>query len=69
MKLPPILQKLHEKVTWRMYKSRFVENVLIAKVTDDNGVEQDCIYCTIIRNAVLFACIGGVFGFILGRLL
>lgn len=69
MKLPLILQKLHDKVTWKMYNSRFVENVLIAKITDDDGEEKDCIYCTIIRNAVLFSCIGGVLGFILGRLL
>lgn len=67
MKLPPILQKLHDKVTWIMYNSRFVENVLIAKVENEQGEERDCIYCTIIRNAVLFSCIGGVLGFVLGR--
>lgn len=52
-----------------MSESWFVENILIAKVTEDDGTEYDCIYCTIIRNAVLFACIGFIFGLAFGWLL
>lgn len=66
MKLNPILQKIHDKVTYLMSESKFVENVLIAKVTDDDGTEYDCIYCTILRNAVLFTCIGFIFGILVG---
>lgn len=69
MKLPFILQKIHEKVTHKMSKSKFVEHFLIATVEDDNGDIYDCIYCTIIRNALLFGCIGLVSGFIFGWLL
>lgn len=69
MRLPSILRKIHEKVTTKMSESWFVENVLIAKVTGDDGTEYDCIYCTIIRNAVLFTCIGGIFGLVFGWLL
>lgn len=68
MRLPPILQKIHEKVTTLMSQSWIVENILIAKVTTDDG-EYDCIYCTILRNAVLFACIGFVVGLFFGWLL
>lgn len=69
MRLNPILRKIHEKVTTKMSESWFVENVLIAKVTEDDGTEYDCIYCTILRNAVLFMCIGCIFGVLLGYLL
>ena len=69
MRLPPILRKIHEKVTTKMSESWFVENILIAKVTEYDGTEYDCIYCTIIRNAVLFACIGFIFGSVFGWLL
>lgn len=69
MKLTPILRKIHEKVTTKMSESWFVENVLIAKVIEDDGTEYDCIYCTIARNAVLFGCIGFIFGLVFGWLL
>lgn len=69
MRLPSILRKIHEKVTTKMSESSFVENFLIAKVTEEDGTEYDCIYCTIIRNAILFLCIGFIFGLILGWLL
>lgn len=69
MKLSPILQKIHEKVTLKMSESWIVENILIAKVTDLDGTEYDCIYCTILRNAVLFMCIGFIVGLIFGYLL
>lgn len=69
MRLPPILRKIHEKVITKMSESLFVENILIAKVTEDDGMEYDCIYCTILRNAVLFLCIGFIFGLIFGWLL
>lgn len=65
MRLPPILRKIHDKVTTKMSNSWIVENILIAKVTEDDGEEYDCIYCTIIRNAIIF----GIFGFILGYFL
>lgn len=68
MKLNPILQKVHDFVTNKMHESEFVENFLIAKVTGSDGNEYDCIYCTIIRNALLFGCIGVLLGFFLGRL-
>ena len=69
MKLPFILQQLHEKVTYKMSKSWFVENVLIAKVTDEVHGEYDCIYCTIIRTTLLSVSIGGMLGFVIGWLL
>lgn len=65
MKLPPILRKIHEKVTKNMSRSWFVENVLIATVNGDDG-EYDCIYCTIVRTALFFACVGFVLGVIIG---
>lgn len=68
MRLSPILRKIHEAVTTKMSKSSFVENVLIAKVTEEDGTTYDCIYCTILRNAVLFGLIGGIIGFVLGLL-
>lgn len=61
------LAKVHEYVTNKMAESEFVENFLIAKV-EENGEIFDCIYCTIIRNAVLFGCVGGIVGFLLGYL-
>lgn len=69
MKLRDILQKVHETVTMKMHESEFVENYLIAKVTDDDGNVHDCIYCTIIRNALLFGFTGGLIGFLFGLLL
>lgn len=66
MRLPPILRKVHDKVTIAMSNSSFVENVLIAKITEEDGKVYDCIYCTIIRNALLFGVIGGIVGFLLG---
>lgn len=69
MRLPPILRKIHEKVTEKMSQSHFVETVLIATVTEDDGMQYDCIYCTILRNAVLFGGIGAILGFLLGVLI
>lgn len=67
--MPPILQKIHESVTAKMADSRFVENVLIAKYRADNGELHDCIYCTIIRVALLFGMLGFLIGLIAGWLL
>lgn len=63
MKLPQYLKKIHEKVVEKMSNCSFVENVLIAKITEDDGQTYDCIYCTIIRNAVLFGLIGFLVGY------
>lgn len=59
-----IFKQIHYKITERMAKSWIVENILIAKVKED-GDEYDCIYCTILRNAVLFSCIGFIIGYIM----
>ena len=64
----PILAKIHYFITTKMSKSGIVNNYLIATVTDETGEIYDCIYCTILRNSVLFACIGFIFGFIFGWL-
>lgn len=66
MKLPPALRACHDYITDRMAKSWFVENILIAKITEEDGLDYDCIYCTIIRNAILFSCIGFIIGYFLG---
>lgn len=58
--------KIHYKIVDLMASSKFVENVLIAKVREADGEIYDCIYCTILRNAVLFAIIGLIFGYFLG---
>ena len=60
------LMKIHHKIVDIMAKSWIVEHLLIAKVRDDDGEIYDCIYCTILRNAVLFAIIGLIFGYFLG---
>ena len=60
----PILAKIHYFITTKMSKSGIVNNYLIATVTDETGEIYDCIYCTILRNSVLFACIGFILGFI-----
>lgn len=60
------LRKIHESIVTYMDKSYIVDKYLIAKVKEDDGIIYDCIYCTIIRNAVLFALLGGIFGFVLG---
>lgn len=46
----------------------FVEKYLIAQVEEDGNI-FDCIYCTILRNAVLFTIVGLIIGFILGFIL
>ena len=63
-----ILAKIHYFITTKMSKSGIVNNYLIATVTDETGEIYDCIYCTILRNSVLFACIGFIFGFLFGWL-
>ena len=60
----PILAKIHYFITTKMSRSGIVNNYLIVTVTDETGEIYDCIYCTILRNSVLFACIGFILGFI-----
>lgn len=57
-----ILAKLHYFITDKMSKSRFVNTYLIATVTDENGDTYDCIYCTILRNGILFLLLGFILG-------
>lgn len=64
----PIIAKIHYYITTKMSQSDIVNNYLIATVTDENGETYDCSYCTILRNGVLFACIGFIFGFLFGWL-
>ena len=64
----PILAKIHYFITEKMSRSGIVNDYLIATVTDETGETYDCIYCTILRNGVLFACIGFIFGFLFGFL-
>ena len=64
----PIIAKIHYYITLKMSQSDIVNNYLIATVTDENGETHDCSYCTILRNGVLFACIGFIFGFLFGWL-
>lgn len=66
MKLPPILRKIHNKVTLKMSESKFVEDILIAKVTEEDGTVYDCIYCTIIRVSLIFFLLGVGIGCFLG---
>lgn len=65
-----IMQKLHEYIITWMSKSWIVENLLIAKYDDideeGNTVQEDCIYCTILRVAIIFFLIGALFGSELG---
>ena len=58
------LMRIHYKIVDVMAESWVVENILIAKVRED-GELHDCIYCTVLRNAVLFLCIGITFGYVL----
>lgn len=64
----PIIAKIHYSITEKMSRSDIVNDYLIATVTGENGETYDCIYCTILRNGVLFACIGFIFGFLFGWL-
>lgn len=60
-----ILQKLHNAITLYMSKLWIVEHILIAKVKEDEdgvSVTYDCIYCTILRNAVIFFALGLLLG-------
>lgn len=60
-----ILQKIHEAIVSYMAKLWIVEHILIAKVKEnENGVvvTYDCIYCTILRNAVIFFALGLLLG-------
>lgn len=59
------LMTIHYWIVDIMAKSWIVENLLIAKVSE-NGELYDCIYCTILRNAVIFLIIGLIVGFFLG---
>lgn len=60
-----LLLKIHNKITNTMADMWIVENVLIAKVKED-GETYDCIYCTILRNAVIFVIIGLILGYFIG---
>ena len=64
------MHKLHEYITTQMSKSWIVENLLIAKYDDvdeaGNIVQLDCIYCTILRVAIIFFLVGSLFGAQLG---
>lgn len=63
-----ILRKIHDAITTYMSKLWIVEHILIAKVpVDEDGtiVTYDCIYCTILRNAVIFFALGLLIGLIL----
>ena len=60
------LMAIHYWIITIMSKNWVVENLLIAKVRED-GEEYDCIYCTILRNAVLFTLIGFIIGYFIGR--
>lgn len=64
------MKKIHEYITTWMSKNWFVENILISKFDDldDDGnvVQVDCIYCTILRVAIIFFLIGALFGSELG---
>ena len=64
----PSIAKIHYFITEKMSQSDIVNDYLITTVTDDTGETYDCIYCTILRNGVLFACIGFIFGFHFGWL-
>lgn len=60
-----ILQKLHNSITSYMSKLWIVEHILIAKVTEEEDgalVTYDCIYCTILRNALIFFALGVILG-------
>lgn len=60
-----ILRKLHGATTNYMAKLWIVEHILIAKVTEEEDgalVTYDCIYCTILRNAIIFFVSGTLLG-------
>lgn len=60
-----ILQRIHNMITSYMAKLWIVEHILIAKVTEEEDgalVTYDCIYCTILRNAVIFFALGTLLG-------
>lgn len=65
------MHKIHEYITTWMSNSWFVENLLIAKYDDvdedGNTVQVDCIYCTILRVAIIFFLAGSLFGTDLGE--
>ena len=61
-----LLMKIHYFIVDLMAKSWLVENILIAKVREGDGEIYDCIYCTILRNAVLFTIIGLIIGYFIG---
>lgn len=64
------MRKIHDFITTQMAKSWIVENILIAKYDDvdedGNTVQYDCIYCTILRVAIIFFIAGSLFGTELG---
>lgn len=64
MRLPPPLRKIHDRFVGWASAQRWVNDYLIAWVTEEDGQEVACIYCTIVRNALIF----GFIGFILGLL-
>lgn len=61
-----ILQNIHNAITNYMSRLWIVEHILIAKVTEEEDgvlVTYDCIYCTILRNAVIFFALGMLLGY------
>lgn len=67
-KLSHIFSVIHEFITSKMAESWIVENILIAKVREntENSVEiYDCIYCTILRNIVIWFLLGLVVGILI----
>lgn len=68
MKLGKTGMKIHNAIVTRMSQSWIVNNLLIAQVEQDGEI-FDCIYCTIARNAVLFASVGFIIGSFVGFLL
>lgn len=59
------IRHYHDTIVGYMAKSWIVENILIAKITeieDGQKVTYDCIYCTILRNAIIFFILGAIVG-------
>lgn len=60
-----ILRKIHNSIVLYMSKLWIVEHILIAKVQEEEDgvlVTYDCIYCTILRNAIIFSILGFILG-------
>lgn len=62
MRLPPQLRKIHDRFVAWAASQRWLNDYLIAWVTEDDGQEVACIYCTIVRVALIFGFIGFIVG-------